>query len=300
MTPEPRTRSLRADNLRGIAAILVAVGAFALMDASLKVLAPHYPALQVASLRGFASLPLVLAWTAWDGGLGQLRPVRFSLHLLRGGLGIAALAGFTYGLRHLSLADANSIFFVAPLLITALAVPLLGEPVDWRRWAAVGVGLIGVWIVLRPTGQGVVTLAGLGVLLAAASYALSAILVRVLGRTDTTQSMVFWVLLLIGLGAGALAWPHWRPIRGEHWGVLAVIAVAGTVGQYALTEAFRVGQASVVAPFEYSALAWSAGLDFWLWDVTPAPTTLAGAALIVSGGVYLIRRERAHAEAEHP
>lgn len=280
--------------------MLVAVGAFSMMDAGLKVLAPHYPPIQVAALRGLATLPLALVWVAVDGGIGQLARVRWPLHALRGALGIATLAWFAWALRYLPLSDAYTIFFVAPLLITGLAVPILKERVEWQRWLAIGVGLAGVLVVLRPTGARTLTLAGLAMLATALGYALSAITVRVLGRTDTTQAMVFWLMLMVALGAGALALPEWHAIESRHWRVLGGIAITGAVGQYALTEAFRRAQASVIAPFEYTALAWGLGFDWLVWHAAPTARTLAGAAIIISSGIYLIRHERIHPEAEHP
>jgi drug/metabolite transporter (DMT)-like permease len=298
--PDVKHTTKSRDNLRGVAAMIVAVGALSLMDASIKILAPHYAPLQVASLRGLSTLPLVLAWVAWSGGFGQLLRVRFHLHLARAAMGIGMLAAFDYAVRYLPLAEAYTIFFVAPLLITALAVPLLRETVDWRRWVAIGIGFAGVMIVLRPTGGSALTIPGLAVLLAAVGYALSAITVRVLGRTDSTQSMVFWLMLMVGLGAGLLALPVWRPIQATHWPAIAGMAVTGSLGQWAITEAFRRGEASVVAPFEYTALAWGVAIDWFIWQTLPTTLVLAGAAVIIASGVYLIRRERVHVEAEHP
>lgn len=297
---QPQLGATRRDNLRGIAIMLVAVGAFSMMDAGLKVLAPDFPLMQVAALRGLATLPLAAVWVAVDGGFAQLWRVRWPLHLLRGVLGIATLVWFTWALRYLPLSTTYAIFFVAPLIITALAVPILKERVGWRRWLVIAVGFAGVLVVLRPTGAGTLTLAGLAVFATAAGYALSAITVRVLGRTDTSQSMVFWLMLMVALGGGALALPEWRGIEGHHWPVLAGIGVTGAVGQYALTEAFRRGQASVIAPFEYTALAWGLGLDWVVWHVSPSARTLGGAAVIIGSGMYLIRHERVHPEAEHP
>lgn len=290
----------RSDNLRGAAIMLVAVASFALMDAGLKVLSPHYSAMQVASLRGFATLPVALVWVAVQGGFGQLLRVRFGLHLLRGGLGIASLAAFTYGLRGIPLSEAYAIFFVAPLLITVFAALWLGERIGRRRWLAIAVGFGGALIVLRPTGGGALTLAGLAILATAVTYAASAITVRVLGRTDTTQSMVFWVMAMVAVGAGALALPGWRPIQPGHWPAIAGIAVTGSLGQWGITEAFRRGQASFIAPLEYTALVWGIGLDWTLWRSLPSPITYVGAAVIIASGVYLIRGERVHTEAEHP
>jgi len=288
-------------HLRGIVAMLIAVGLFSLMDGGLKHLSAHYPAMQVAAIRGLSSLPLVMAWVLATGGaLGLLR-VRWSLHLLRGALSIVMLAAFAYALKRMPLTGAYTLFFVAPLMITALSVPLLGEKVGPRRWTAIGIGLLGVLVVLRPTGEGVMTLAGLAVLVSASAYALSSILVRVLHRTDTAQSMVFVdAAESTGTGALALAWPNWQPLQpGDAW-VIAGVGLSGFLGQVAITEAFRTGEASVVAPFEYSALAWGLGLDWLIWQALPDGWTFAGAGIIVASGIYLIRRERVHAEAEHP
>lgn len=280
--------------------MLVSVALFALMDAGLKTLSAHYPPFQVAAMRGLSSLPLVLGWALASAGPGALLRVRWPLHLVRGVLGIVMMASFVYALKRLPLSTAYSIFFVAPLLITALSVPILGERVGPRRWTAIAVGLLGVLVVLRPTGEGVLTLAGLAVLVAAFGYAVSAILVRVLARTDSTQATTFWLLALMALGAGLLAWPGWVPLRGEHAAIIAGIGIAGALGQYTITEAFRSGEASLVAPLEYSALVWGVLLDLSLWGVLPDGLTWLGAAIIVGSGLYLIRRERVHAEAEHP
>ncbi|HEY9541699.1 MAG TPA: DMT family transporter [Luteimonas sp.] len=278
--------------------MLVAVALFALMDTGLKILSPHYPALQVATLRGAAALPLVLAWSlATIGARGLLR-VHWPLHLLRGVLGVALMAGFVYGVRLLPLTTAYAISFVAPLLVTAMAVPILGEKVGPRRWAAIFVGLVGVLVVLRPTGQGMMTLGGLAILGAAVCYAASAITVRVLAQRDSTQAMVFWLMVMLVIGGGALSWHEWAPIQGRHWWVIAGIGLVGTLAQVALTEAFRRGEASMIAPLEYTALVWGVLLDLTLWQVLPDGVTWLGAGIIVASGLYLIRRERVR-NAEH-
>lgn len=285
--------------------MLGAVALFALMDAGLKTLSPHYPALQVATLRGAAALPLVLAWSLASIGARGLLRVHWPLHLLRGVLGVALMAGFVYGVRTLPLTTAYAISFVAPLLVTAMAVPILGEKVGPRRWGAIVVGLVGVLVVLRPTGQGMMTLGGLAILLAAVCYAASAITVRVLAQRDSTQAMVFWLMLMLVVGGGALSWHAWAPIQSHHWWIIAGIGVVGTLAQVALTEAFRHGEASMIAPLEYTALVWGVLLDVALWQVLPDGVTWLGAGIIVASGLYLIRRERVRKEGhglpvEHP
>ncbi|QNA90970.1 DMT family transporter [Massilia sp. Dwa41.01b] len=280
--------------------MLAAVAMFALMDTAMKLLSAHYPAMQVAALRSLSSLPLVCAWVAWRGRFGSMLRVRWSLQLLRAAVGIAMLALFAYGLKKLSLAEAYSIFFIAPALITALSVFVLKEKVNLARWMAIAVGMGGVLVVLRPEGEGMLTLGGLAILGSAVCYAISAIGARVLARSDSSEQIMFWLMLMMAVGATVLAAPEWVDLDPAHAWLLCGLAVSGFFGQLAITEAFSHGQASVVAPFEYSALAWGVAIDWLLWQTLPDGYTLLGAAIIVGSGLYLIRHEKSHSEAEHP
>jgi len=284
--------TVRQENLRAGVTMIAATLAFSFMDAGIKTLSASYPPLEVTALRALASLPLIAVWIGLRGGYRQLFRVRFPLHLARGLLGIVMLSCFAWALRTLPLSEAYSIFFTAPLLITALAVPMLGERVSGSRWIAIVVGLGGALILLRPTGEGVISLAGLAVTVTAIGYAISAIIVRILGRTDSTESIVFWLMAVMGAGATLLALPGWRPIEPAHWLVVAGVALAGTLAQWAVTEAFSRGEVSFIAPIEYSALAWGLGFDWFLWRTLPKPTMFIGAAIIIASGVYLIRHER--------
>jgi drug/metabolite transporter (DMT)-like permease len=290
----------RQSNLRSIYAMLFAVAAFSVMDTTMKVLASHFPPMQVAALRSIASLPLVLAWAGWRGAFRTALQVNWTLQVFRAALGIAMLALFAYGVRQLSLATAYSIFFIGPILITALSVFVLNENVNAARWLAIGVGMAGVLVVLRPDGAGFLSIAGLAILAAAALYAVSAISARVLARTDRSEHMMLWLMLMMAAGASALAWPGWLPVDAAHLPVLCTLAVSGFFAQLAINEAFSHGEASVVAPFEYSALAWGVAIDWILWHTLPDSYTLAGAAIIIGSGLYLLRHEGVHAEAEHP
>lgn len=301
-------RHLAAGNLRSIVFMLIAVGFFALMDAVLKTLSARYPVLQIAALRGMTAMPLVLLYIAWRGAWHTVFKVRWPLHLLRGVLGIAMLSLFTLGVRELPLSAAYTLFFISPLLITMLSVPVLKERVPAAHWWLIGIGFIGVLIALRPSGEdlqsGFVTVGGLATLGAALCYAVAAVTGRLASRTDSSESMVLWMMVLMSLGAGLLAWPDWVSIQRGDAPLLLALAITGFCGQLAITEAFRHGQASAVAPFEYSALAWGLGLDWLIWQTLPASHTWWGAAIIIGSGLYLVRREKriteVHANAEHP
>ncbi len=280
-------------NLRSIVAMLAACAMFACMDASMKALAAYYPPLQVTALRGLTSLPLVCLYVLWRREVRAVtaRHVRWGLHLLRGLIGVLMLTLFTTALRTLGLAEVYTIGFVAPLLITMLAIPLLGERVSPRHWVAIAVGFVGVVVALRPSQAVFLTTGTLAALAAAVGYALFSVLGRLISRTEPSASLVLWTTASMAVFGGLLALPDWAPVRAEHALLLAGLAVSGFLGQLAISEAFRHGQAAAVAPFEYSALAWAVLIDWVVWHTVPDGWTLAGAAIIIASGVYLIRRE---------
>jgi drug/metabolite transporter (DMT)-like permease len=281
------------ENLRGILAMLLAVALFSVMDAQLKLLAGTYGPLQVAFMRGVTSLPFVLLPVVLRGRIARLRPVNLRLHLLRGVLSILMLGSFIYAVRESSLATTYSIFMFAPLLVAAISVPLLGERVAGAQWTAIAVGLGGVLLMVAPRGDGGwVSLGALAALVAVVTYSLSAVTIRMLSRTDTTESMVFWFSVLLSVGAGLLAIPGWVPLQAAHWPLFAGIGVTGALGQQFITEAFRRAPAAVVAPFEYTALLWGVALDLAIWRVLPGGVTVAGGTIVIGAGLYLLQRER--------
>jgi drug/metabolite transporter (DMT)-like permease len=283
---------VREHRLRAIAIMIAAVAVFSVMDAILKFLSAHYPPMEVAVLRGATSLPFTVLPVLIAGRLRDLTPRRWPMHLLRGVLMVVVLGGFIYAVRALSLANAYSVFLSAPLLVAAFSVPLLGERLDWRNWAAILVGLAGVLTMLRPTTSGLASLGALAALVGATAYALSVIAVRVLTRTDTTVSVVFWTILLMTVIAGAIAAPGWVGIAAVHWKWLLGLGVTAAIGQYLLTEAFRSAPPSIVSPFEYTALLWGVGFDRFIWHVLPSARVVCGGGIVIASGLYLIWRER--------
>ncbi len=282
----------RADRLRGVLLMLVAVGVFAVMDACMKHISIRYPAIQIACLRGLSSLPFVVLMYSLTGQVRLLRPVRFGIHLLRGVLAIAMLWGFLWALARASMADTYAVYMCAPLLVVLVAALLLGEKVDRHTWLAVITGLAGVFVILKPSVEGIASLAGLATFLSAIAYAFVVVLVRVLSRTETTASMVFWFLLMLSIGAGLLAAPVWVPIVVSDWVWIAGIGLTGWIAQHLLTEAFRLAPASLVSPFEYTALLWAISIDWVVWQALPGARMLAGSAIICTAGLYLLLRVR--------
>jgi drug/metabolite transporter (DMT)-like permease len=272
--------------------MIVAVAAFSGMDALLKVLAGSYPPMQVAVLRGMASLPFLLAPIALSGRWQLLRPRRFPMHMLRGALQVLVLGCFINAVRTLSLANVYAVFLSAPLLMTALAVPILKERTDARGWLVIIVGLIGVIIMVRPSASGVVSLGSLMALIAALAYAVNGITVRLLTRTDSTASVVVWTISLMTAFSLMLALPDWVTLEPRHYRWLLLLGALAAVGSYGLTEAFRSAPAAVVSPLEYTALLWGILIDRLVWHVLPSVRVCCGGAVVIASGLYLIWRER--------
>ncbi|HEV7715854.1 MAG TPA: DMT family transporter [Steroidobacteraceae bacterium] len=281
----------RKSRLRGIGCMLVAVGAFAFMDSLLKFLTEHYPTMQVSAMRGFASLPFILVPLLFTRRFAELKPVRWKLHLMRGVLSVLVLGTFVYAIRVLSLADAYSIFLSAPLIVTALSVPILGEKVGWHRWFAIGIGLCGVMVMLRPSASGLMTVGALAAFVSAVSYAVSAVSVRVLTKTDSNTSVVFWSMAIMTFISTLLALRDWESIRVEHLGAIAATGAIGALAVTMLTQAFRSAPASAIAPFEYTALLWGVGIDWLVWDTLPDSRVYLGGSIVIVSGLYVIWRE---------
>lgn len=282
----------RSDRLRGVLMMLAAVGAFSIMDAMMKSLTLRYPAVQVAFLRGASSLPFVFLTYALAGRLSALRPVRFWLHVVRAAFAVLMLWGFLWALARASLADTYAVYMCAPLLVVLAGSLMLGERIARHVWFAIFTGLAGVFVMLRPSVEGFASLAGLAALGSALAYAIVVVMVRILARTETTAAMVFWYLVLLAAGALIIALPGWVAIVAADWPWIVAIGLAGWAGQYLITEAFRLAPASVVAPFEYSALLWGVAIDWVVWQTLPGVRMFAGSAIVIGAGLYLLYREQ--------
>jgi drug/metabolite transporter (DMT)-like permease len=281
-------RGPAAERLRGIGSMVAAVFIFSIMDALLKRLSGHYGPFQVSCLRCYASLVPMTLVVGVRRSWSQLRLRSPALHLWRALFGITMLAGFVYAVHRMSLAETYAMFLCAPLLMTLLSVPLQGERVPPRRWAAILLGLCGVLLILRPSGRGFGALAAGAAAAAALSYALSGLTVRALGRTNSNASMVFWWLVLVGTGCGLLALGDWRPLDRGDWPWLAAVGVSGALGQYWVTDAFRRAPPSVVGPFEYTSILWAFGIDWLFWSASPSPRLLCGAGIVIAGGIGIV------------
>jgi drug/metabolite transporter (DMT)-like permease len=275
---------------KGIACMVIGGALLTLNDALLKWLVGAYPVGQLLFLRNLFVLAAIgaVAWRA--GGLSVLRVRNVGGQLLRAAMLVASAFGFVTGLRYLPLADAVVISFCGPLFVTALAQPLLAETVGWRRWVAVIVGFAGVVFIFRPTGNAI-QWAVLWPLAASLAGALRDIFTRRLCATETSLSILVVSTAAVTLAGLATAPFGWAPITAVD---LSLLALAGGLlfgAHYLLIEALRLAEAAVVAPFKYSNVVWGVLFGFLMWGHVPDLATIAGTAVIVGSGLYILHRE---------
>lgn len=280
----------------GIASVLGAVFLFSVVDVIAKWLGQGYPAVQILFFRYFFGLFPVAVFVWLSGGLPALRTRRPYAHAVRAGLLFVALLLFFEALRGLALAEAIAVAFTAPLFVTALARPVLGETVGPRRWAAVVVGFLGALIMVRP-GTEAFRPEALLVLGSAFSFSLLVLLTRRMTRTETNVALLAYSNILAGAISLPFVAPVWRtPAWADMWLFLA-IGLVGTLAAFLVIRAYRHAPVSVLAPFEYSALVWGTIFGWVLWRDRPELPVWVGAAVIVLATFYITRREAAAARA---
>ena len=274
----------------GIASMMVALAAMSAMDAMAKWLGQGYPIVEIVFFRNLFALVPILFIVWQGGGRPALRIVWGFGYLLRAAFGLVAIFTFFTGLRYLPLAEAIAIAFVAPLFVTALSVPILGERVGLRRWGAVIVGFIGVLVMTRP-GAAAFQPAALLILAAALFYALAMLVTRRLARTDTTPSILLYTTGLSLVVSAALLPFGWRSPTGEDLLLFALLGLVAGTANYFTTQAYRYAPAAVIAPFDYTALIWGTIFGWLIWHELPGPHVWLGVAILVASGLYIIHRE---------
>lgn len=285
-----RKASEAPSNGQAISIICIGIFCLVLNDAMAKWLTAHYPPMQIIFLRNLLALPMVGAIALSIGGWTALQSRHLWIHLLRGLLMVGAAYTFFLGLKILPLAEATSLVFAAPIFITALSVPLLGEHVGWRRWIAVIIGFVGVLIIVRP-GAATFQPASIFVIATAIFYALFMISARWIARDENFWTMMFFVVLFPMLFSGLIVPLQWEGLQMSHLPLILGMAVFGNLGVTLIGHAFRLGSAAVVAPFDYTALIWASVLGWLVWDEIPEIWTYIGAAVIIVSGIYIVIRE---------
>lgn len=279
-----------ASNARGAALALLAMGLYATHDVIIKVLGAQYPALQVLFFSSLLSFPLVMVIIMRDPTPGTLRPANPGWVAVRTVAGIVAGMGSFFAFSQLPLAQVYSILFAAPLLVTILSIPLLGEKVGAHRWAAVVTGLLGVLIVLRPGAQ-TLDWGHLAALASAIASATTAVILRKLGRSERPLVLLMWPMLGNFLATGASLAINYRPMELQHLALAGVIACLGLVAGFLLILAYRAGEAAIVAPMQYSQILWATAYGWIFFDELLDLPTFAGGTIIIASGIYIVWRE---------
>ncbi len=293
--PLPAAPAAGPSAMRGVAFILASTLFFSCSDVIAKALAGSLPAAEVVWLRYLTFALLVLPVLFLKGG-PALRSRSPSLQVVRGLGMVGSALFFTIGLRYLPVADSTAIYFVSPILITALSIPFLGEVVGWRRWLAALVGLIGVLVVIRP-GTSAFEMASLFPLVGATCWAGAAIVTRKMSGADHPITTMGYSAL-VGLVVTTALLPFdfvmpsaWQLGLGLGFGALS------TLGHWFVVLAYRHASASLIAPYSYAQLIWAGALGFLAFGTMPDGFTIAGAGIIAASGLYTAYRERARARA---
>ncbi|MCC5970022.1 MAG: DMT family transporter [Pararhodobacter sp.] len=260
-------------------------------DALAKLLTERYPPIQILFLRNLIAVPIIAALVVGLLGPAALRTRHLRLHALRGLMMVTGAWLFFTGLVYLPLAEATALVFSAPIFITALSVPLLGEAVGWRRWGAVLLGFVGVMVIVQPGGAAF-QMASLLPIATAVLYALFMISARWIGRAERLLTMMLFVMMFPMLYAAPMAIAFWVPVLPGDMVLFVAIAVLGSLGITLIGHAFRLAPAAIVAPFDYTALIWATGLGWLIWGDIPLVWTVVGAAIVVASGLIIILRER--------
>ena len=278
-------------NRTGALFALLGFALFSGHDVIVKMLGDTYSVFQIIFFSVLFSFPLVVLFHLPDRNEDNLMPHHPVWVFLRTcSTVITAVAAF-YAFSVLPLAQTYALMFCMPLLITVLAIPILGEQVGAHRWAAVILGFVGVLIVLRPASTAL-TLGHVAALTAALCGALSTLIVRKIGNEERTIVLMLYPMFANLIVLGPLAAYSYTPIALEDIGLLGCMAVLGFLAMLCIIKAYRIGEAAVVAPMHYSQMLWAALYGIVLFQEFPDRMTMLGSAVIVLSGLYLLLRER--------
>ena len=279
---------------KAIALICGAGLCFCLLDASVKYLSARtdLPMTQITWLR-FAGHVVLTAVLIGPAALPRIvRTTKPLLQWLRSGFMLAATLFNFVAVTYLRLDQTATIFFLTPLLVAALAGPLLNEWVGWRRFLAILTGFAGILIVMRP-GFGWIHWAVLFSFGATLSYSLYAISTRYLAAHDSAVVTQFYTPIAGFIAIAPLAVMEWQwPQSTMVWALLAWLGIAGGGGHWLLIQAYRFAPAPVLAPFVYVNLIWMTSLGYLVFGDVPDIATFAGGAVVIGSGLYLLYRER--------
>lgn len=276
---------------RGALWMLLYAATFAVMSAMVRHAAREIPPVQVAFVRNFVGLVLMVPWIA-RLGFGTLRTKRFGLHACRATTGLGAMFLLFTALAHIPIAETTALMFTTPLFATVGAALILGETVRRRRWIATACGFVGAIVILRPGGA-MLAWPALFALGSAACIAGSMLLVKTLSKTESPVTMVFYMGLLMTPMSLLPALFVWTRPTPEMWALMVATGAVATLGQIGMARAFAAAEASAVLPLDFSRLLFAALIGFVVFGELPDAWTWVGAAIIFGSALYIAHREMA-------
>lgn len=302
-------RSGANTTIQGILFLVLGLSVFSIQDVIMKIFSDEIALQEVIFLRGLVTLCVVCFLIARNDGRQGFITQRIFLCILRGFAGFTCFTTFSMALATLPLADAMPLYYTSPLFVIALSIPFLGESVTLRSWLAILVGFVGIILVAQPSVEGIEP-AMILALISAFMYSAQSLLARKLGSTESALGMTFYSMLtfvalsgLLGLLFGngwldSFAHPSaqylfraWALPTARQFGLILTVGIVAAIGFLCISQAYRLGQASDIAPFEYSSLPFAVFWGWLFWNEVPGLMTILGAVLIIGSGLYAIRRE---------
>lgn len=277
----------------GIILMICTTFVFALQDGISRHLAGEYNTLMVVMIRYWFFAAFVIAVASRNaGGIRAAAATSLPwLQAFRAVLLVAEICVMVYGFTLLGLVESHAVFATYPLLIAALSGPVLGEHVGWRRWAAIGVGFIGVLIILQP-GMGVFKPAATIPLLSALMFAVYGLLTRYVGRRDSAATSFFWTGTVGMVAMTFVGIWYWEPMSGQDWIWMGCLCVTGALGHFTLIKCYELAEASAVQPFAYFQLMFASAFGVLVFSESIRTNVAIGAALIVAAGLFTLWRQR--------
>ena len=289
-TPPLPDDPIQAGNVRGILWMLAATLLFVFMHAAIRHIAPEVDPFEIAFTRNLFGL-IFLAPVFLRHGMAPLRTRNFRLHFLRAVLNLINMVAFYFGLGLTPLAEATALNFTAPLFTTLLATVFLGETVRIRRTVALTVGFVGAIVILRP-GVAAINPGALLVIFAAVLWGGIMIMIKVMGRTDSSLTITVWVLILMTVMSFPPVLFVWQWPTLVQFGWLVFIAVTGTIGQLMLAQGLKEAEATTIMPIDFFRLIWAAVLGFLVFAEVPDAFTWTGGVMIFASATYITFREK--------
>lgn len=277
----------------GIFLMIAAVATFAAQDGFSRHLAETYNTPMIIMLRYwvFAGFVMLLALRRPEGMRAATASRRIGVHVVRSVLLVAEICLIVWGYTMIGLIESHAVFAICPLLIAALSGPLLGERMVWQRWAAIGAGMLGVLVILRP-GMGVFTPAALLPFAAALMFALYSVLTRLMTRDEPTFPSFFWPGIIGAVLMTVIGLPNWEAVAPQDWVPLAIYCALSVFSHWLLLKCYEQIEAARVQPYSYLQIVFVTIIGIVIYDETLAPMVALGAGIIIAAGLYTLSLER--------